>query len=109
MYKDKLFATGITVWYGYGGSDGYGWWAKADFSDFGHCDRGSVHGEIKTKYADDLSFSIDTVKRDAEGMGIEFVGIGPQMRPFIFVTDGEKPDGWEEMIREQVERLGWRT
>lgn len=108
MYKDKLFSTGIVVWYGYGGGGKYGWWAKVNFSDFGHCDRGSVQGSIQTKYADDLSFSIDTIRQDAEGMGIEFVGVGPQMRPFIFVTDAEKPDGREEMIKTQTERLGWR-
>lgn len=112
MYGDKLAAVGIIVWYGYKGNGEYGWWAKVKYQDFGHCDRGSVMGNIRTKYADSLQYSIDTIKRDAEKIGIEFVKMDGLTPAITYLNDGEwgdypPPDGWRESLLEEAIRIGF--
>jgi hypothetical protein len=114
MYETDLFSAGIIVKYGYGGSGNYGWWAKVEFEDLGHCDRGSIKGSITTKYADKLAYSIDTIKADAEKLGIQFYN-NPGVMPFLFyLRDGEDvdyppPSGWKETLRTEANRIGFKT
>lgn len=109
MYGDKLFTIGITLKYGYGGgSTQYGWWAKVDFEDFGHCDCDSIHGSLSTKYIDNIQSAIDTIKADTEKLGIKFHG------PMLFyVNDGNSkdyppPEGWKELLKKEAERIGFK-
>jgi len=108
MHNNKLYASGIAVWH-----DGHeGWRAKVTFDDFGHCDRGSIHGHIATKYADELSYSVDTIKQDAEKLGIIFYSI-PDFAPTVFYPgDGEwpeylPPNNWREILRQEAKRIGF--
>jgi hypothetical protein len=115
MYKDKLYSVGIIVWYGYGGGTKYGWWAKVEYEDFGHCDRGSVAGSIATKYADDIRYSINTIKADAEKLTIEFVETFPGPGPCLFyLQDGDSndyppPDGWRDLLEDEARRIGFHS
>lgn len=109
MYGDMLFATGIIVWHGYAGNGRYGWWAMVEFQDYG---KGSILGKIHTKYGDDLACSIDTIKKDAERLGIKFVNT---FTPFVYYRgDGENkdfppPDGWRELLEKEARRIGFRS
>lgn len=109
MHGDKLFATGIVIRQDWRG----GWWAEATFEDFGHCDRGSVMGHIETKYADDdLPYTIDTIKRDVESLGVEFAQLDGVSPALLYSEDGEDedfppPDGWRELLKAEAQRIGF--
>lgn len=121
MHGDQLYAFGITVKYGYAGNNQHGWWATVHFEDCGFYDRGSVQGELTTKYADDLSYAIDTIKVDAESMGIQFVGCVPDAederfsKPDLFYEkdgcsqDYPSPNGWREILKHEAERIGFSS
>jgi hypothetical protein len=126
------WSTGISLrWREYAGTgfDGVkrsGWGGKVDYCDDGFCDddpdtgRVSTEGTLVTRYSvhdgdavDGLTAVIDTLLADAKRLGIEFrIGDGQPM--LFFEGDGENeewppPAGWRETLREQAERIGWRT
>jgi hypothetical protein len=116
----KLFSTGIELKYGCGGhkaggQEYYGWWAKVCFEDYGLTEKGSVYGFISNKYAEPIEDAIDTVKADAERMGIEFISISTRKASMLYYDhDGESkefppPDNWKQILKEQAERIGWET
>ncbi|HEY9412389.1 MAG TPA: hypothetical protein VIP77_22615 [Jiangellaceae bacterium] len=119
MIGNGYWSNGITVRY----SDGR-WSASVAYYDDGFvndtADDGTVstEGTLHTRYflrdgktADALTVAIDTVKADAERLGISWntPGIGP----FVYMDgDGENggrdvPDNWRELVDEQARRLGW--
>lgn len=113
MHGDKLYSVGITVWFDYAGGDRYGWWAKVEFGDFSRCARGSVTGVIQTRYGDDLRFSIDTIKADAQRLGIEFVILDGEPPFLLYLDDGETidyppPEGWRKTLTDEARRIGFR-
>lgn len=106
----KLFSTGITLKYGYTGSNKHGWWASITINDMGHCEDGSVRGKLSTSYGhQDPAFSIDTIKADAERMGIEFLGVADE-QPFLLYTDDANypaPENTREVLEREANRIGW--
>lgn len=127
MIGDGYWATGITVRYGYTGQNLYGWSAEVEFFDNGFndddTDNGliSTEGTLHTRYgvregdgpdADALSTAVDTVKRDAERLGIRFRG--GLVGPYVYYhrdgrdADSPPPPGWREMVNAQAGRLGWK-
>lgn len=129
MIGNGYWATGITVRYGYSGSDLYGWGAEVEFFDSGFCDDDtdsgaiSTEGTLRTRYfvregdgpdADALSAAVDAVKRDADRLGITWSAApSPATATVYYRGDGEDenyppPDGWREMVNAQAGRLGWR-
>lgn len=102
------------------GDDPY-WHGTAGFYDDGFADddpaagRISTHGELRTHYfvrarnhQESLRLVIDTLRTDAEALGIEF------RDPYLYAAgDGEDPahpmpEGWRDLLREQADRVGWR-
>lgn len=110
-----------------------GWQASLDFLDDGFCDDDantgviSTQGSLQTRYfvadgaqpsgpedsiargASGLTAAISALLADATHMGITFND------PFLYYRgDGEDedyppPDGWEELLAAEAERIGWRT
>ena len=128
MIGSGYWATGITVRYGYSGMNLYGWAATVEFYDDGFCsddtDRSTIstEGMLRTRYyvregthtdAAALATAIDTVKADAEWLGITFRDDGVMAPCVYYQGDGEDEDypppaGWREMVDAQAARLGWR-
>jgi hypothetical protein len=112
MAVGALHSVGITVWYGYAGSNKYGWWVMIEFSDYGHYEDKSICGKIQTSYGAPLSQAIDTIKLDAKRLGIQFAEI-PGLTPHLFyLGDGENkdyppPDRWREMLQIEAQRIGF--
>jgi len=109
MHGNKLYAVCIEVWKGHDG-----WRARAQFDDFGHCDRGSIHGHISTKYTDDLSYVVDTIKADVGGLGIEFARVMGTLPGLYYLNDGEHgcdppPENWRELVKAEAARIGFRS
>ena len=127
MIGNGYWATGITVLWQYSGSGDYGWSARVEYLDGGFCnddaDKGQVstEGILHTRYAvrdgktaDALTVVIDTIKADAERLGVRWPAPG-QSKPHVYYKgDGEDedyppPDGWRELVDAQAARLGWAT
>ncbi|MCP4986089.1 MAG: hypothetical protein GY928_08490 [Colwellia sp.] len=115
----KLRTTGIEVEYGYAGGDKYGWWARVGIHDLGHCENESVRGHIGMSYANELGFAVDTIKKDADSLGIEFVTLAPLSDSkygtpnLSYIGDGESneyppPEGWQIMLSREAERIGFK-
>lgn len=113
------WSTGITVKHHNGK-----WAASVDFLDNGFAnddpDKGhiSTEGKLHTRYfiadgeqVDGLTAAIDTVRADAERLGI--IWRSDDDVPTIYMKgDGEDPewpapDGWHELVNAQAERIGW--
>lgn len=77
----------------------------------------STEGHLHTRYVvrdgeqiDALTAAIDTVKADAERLGITFKAA--DVLHVYYEGDGEDskcppPDGWRETVNAQSRRLGW--
>lgn len=129
MYGPTHWATGITISANERGDGAPRWGAKVEFYDGGFVDTEdadagviSTEGEIRTKYfvgstetIDGLTAAIDTIKSDAERLGIEFRGHFPGSVPRLYVNgDGEWPHvwlpaNWRGRLAAQARRLGWRA
>ncbi len=124
-------------WTATGTLERWGWQATCRFHDAGFCDDDpnagliSTEGKLHTRYfvgdltGDEtspqaveamgrvLGAAIDTVKRDAEAMGIQFgtSGVGPHIYGHRDGEDAESPlpYGWRVLLREQAERIGWQS
>lgn len=121
MIGSHYWSTGITLRYStLRGSQG-AWAARVDYLDDGFAsddtDAGkiSTEGGIRTRYfvedgttTEALTAVIDTVKADAERLGIVW-----RDRPHLYYEcDGEDPewpapDGWRTTLNAQAARLGW--
>ena len=126
MIGNGYWSTGITVTWQYSGSGDYGWAASLEYLDDGFCNddadvgRVSTEGTLHTRYAvrqgetaDALTVVIDTIKADAERLGIRWGAVTPGATVY-YKGDGEDedfppPDGWREMVNAQAERLGWQS
>lgn len=70
-------------------------------------------GNIQTKYADTLKYSIDTIKADAEKLGIVFHTMLKISPALLYRGDGEDddyhppPEGWRELLRAEAKRIGF--
>ena len=121
MIGNGYWSTGIIVEYVYSGMGQMGWTAKADFLDGGFCNDNpeagivSTEGEVRSRYAvrngetaHGLAVAVDAVKADVERLGIEW------RNPRVYYPgdgeDGEHepPQGWQEMLGAQADRLGWQ-
>jgi len=115
MIGNGYWSTGITVRF----SDGK-WAASAGYLDNGFCDdsaeqeRVSTQGKLHTRYylrdgqtKDALTVAVDTVKTDAERLGISW------RDPHVYMDgdgeweDREYPPDWRLLVDEQARRLGW--
>lgn len=113
------WSTGITVSHNNGK-----WSASVNFLDDGFAnddpDAGAIstEGALHTRYfvtdgenIDGLTAAIDTVKADAERLGItwrrDVMSPGVYMRGDAEDPDWPAPAGWRELVNAQSERLGW--
>ncbi|MBU2249781.1 MAG: hypothetical protein KKD77_23745 [Gammaproteobacteria bacterium] len=110
MIGNTYWSTGISV-----RSDGHGKWAAfLRFQDDGFAEDGATEGWLTTRYFEPLAQAIDTIKADAEKLGIQFRGTIGEI-PFLWgEQDGESkewpmPVNWRELLQEQARRLGWST
>lgn len=118
-YDTGYWSTGITVKHHNGR-----WAASVDFLDAGFCNddpdarQVSTQGTLHTRYfvrdgetVDGLTVAIDTMKRDAERLGI--IWRSNDDVPTIYMKgDGEDPEWpapirWRELVNAQAERIGW--
>lgn len=100
------------------------WSASVDFLDDGFMNDNpntgaiSTEGTLHTRYfvkdgekVDGLTAAIDTVKADAERLGITWRR--SSMTPCVHMRgdaedpDWPAPDGWRELVNAQSERIGW--
>jgi hypothetical protein len=119
MIGDGYWSSGITVTYQ---ESSRGWLASATFYDDGFGRSDADTGEISTtgvltsryfvpdgRERDGLTAAIDTVKTDAERLGITW------RDPALFVPgDGDGPQqplpaGWRSLLDEHAARLGWEN
>lgn len=117
MIGNVYRATGITV-----AHDGRSWSANVAYFDDGFAsddtDRRhiSTEGTLHTRYMvesgkreDALTVAIDTVKADAERLGIRWE------HPTVYMVDGGEsdlwtyPKGWRKLVNDHARRLGWET
>ena len=111
MVGDHYYSTGITL-----RCDGGEWTAKATFQDAGFCDDLATEGEIHTRYFQAIETAIDTLKADAERLGIKWQAVFGSA-PWLYMEgdgdgDGDEwpaPDGWRETLQAQAQRIGWET
>lgn len=106
MIGDGYWSTGIMVrWYPDNERD-RNWSVKLEFLDDGFCEMGSTEGELRCRYVEpSLSTAIDTLKADAERLGIIFKS------PTVYMyqdSDAEYPEDWRAIVDAEAERLGWR-
>lgn len=119
MIGKRYWSTGIRL--NYSGDRDPAWGGELDYYDEGFNDdepeQGmiSTNGHLRTRYyvptrgghRDALATVTDTLKRDAEQLGIEF------RDPMIYAAgDGDDPDcpmppGWIDLLEEEAERHGW--
>jgi hypothetical protein len=122
MIGTGWWSTGVTARWAYSGGGQYGWAASLDYLDDGWCDddpaagRVSTQGRIGTRYAvkditdcNTLTVVLDVLIADAERLGIEW-----RSPTLYYEADGENasyppPERWDEALRAQAARLGWRT
>ncbi len=119
MIGDGYWSSGIMLTYH---PSSHGWHASANYYDdgFGHSDADtgeiSTVGALESRYfipdglqGDGLTAVIDTVKADAEQLGIHW------RDPALFVPgDGEDsqqllPADWRTLLDEHATRLGWEN
>lgn len=123
MIGSRYWSSGIIVTYRVNPEGTGGWHVTVNFYDDGWAndDRpqegivatgGKLYTAYVVKDADSLTCltaAVDTVVRDARGIGVLFeptAGVGP----FIYygmATEFPPPDGWQVMLDNQAERLGW--
>jgi hypothetical protein len=85
------------------------------FLDNGFCEAASTEGKLFVRYlVDDLDVALDTLKADAERLGIVWLDPGQDegIATVYCEHDGELDDGDHPELRrvanEQAVRLGWR-
>ncbi|WP_054566040.1 hypothetical protein [Frankia sp. R43] len=128
MYGPSYWAAGITVGADERADGTVRWGASLEFQDDGFVDADdldagqvSTVGRLGTRYfldsteaTDGLTAAIDTIKADADRLGIKFRS-SPHGAPLIHVRgDGEYadewlPENWRGRLAAQARRLGWRT
>lgn len=117
MIGNTYWSTGILVRH-----DNGKWHATVEYFDNGFVDdnaddrRVSTEGKLHTRYylrdgkhADALTIAIDTVKADAERLGITWRDVwATEAKATIYMDDEETaPAGWRELANAQARRLGW--
>ena len=113
MVGETYFSTGIVLRWTQTTLGSGEWTAKAKFQDAGFCNDEATEGEIHTRYFQAIQTAIDTLKADAERLGIKWQSaLG---KPWLYMEgDGEDsewpaPDGWRETLQAQAQRIGWET
>lgn len=106
-----LCSTGIKLKF----DPSHGWVASIDFSTWEHAAATCIEGSIGVRYfSRDLTKTVDLAMEAAKTIGVVFrdeTGI----EPCIYVEgDGEDPTvllppNWRQLVREQCDRLGWKT
>lgn len=110
-----LWATGVTLKYGYSGGGLYGWTAEICWFDNKFCEDKAVQGRIVTRYFEEsIELAIDTVMEVFEQFNIkktdnEFIGFN-----LYYEGDGEDkewppPEGYRKLLRDEAEKRGWKT
>lgn len=114
MVGKRYWSTGITLKYMYSGGGKFKWWASIEFYDDGFCDVGSTQGYLTTRYGQTITSAIDTIKLDAEKLGIDFRDDIPGCPMLYYVDDGDSedyppPKKWKKLLRKQSKRIGFET
>jgi hypothetical protein len=102
MIGDRYWSAGIILKYGHSA-----WSAQVDFFDDGVLKDECTEGNLRTRYFVSIELAIDTVKADAERLGIEF--LTPSLLGYCdgLSEDWPMPKGWRGLLIEQAERIGW--
>ncbi|MFF2532304.1 hypothetical protein ACFVS2_25680 [Brevibacillus sp. NPDC058079] len=114
---DNLFTAGITVFYGYAGTnkgvERYGWAATLDWQGKETFDSTMLQGTIETRYfTDTLEEAIDSIFKLTQKWSIKPF---PMMNMFLFYkgdgndSDFPPPKNYREMLRIEAEKRGWDT
>lgn len=85
------------------------WSAKLTFLDNGFCDADSTEGELRLRYfVDELRIGLETLKQDAERLGIAFECGGDKTGRVYVEEDGELEHGdFPELRGVANEACGW--
>lgn len=93
----------------------HGWIATVEFSTWEHATDSCIEGSIGVRYFHrDLSRTVDLAVAAARTIGVAFHD-KPGIEPCIYVEgDGEDPTvhlpaNWRQLVREQCDRLGWKS
>lgn len=111
MVGAQYWSTGITF-QEFGRSGEYSVWC--DFYDDGFATPESTEGRLDVRYVTkDLTHAIDTLKEDAERLGLRWGG--DSIGPTVFVKDdgateedGDRPE-LRRLANEHARRLGWHA
>jgi hypothetical protein len=110
MVGPRYWSTGISIrWH----ADNDEWSVSLEFKDDGFCEEASTEGKLTLRYrVSDLSTAIDTLKADAERLGIVWNTAVPACPTIYVEDDGEwedrdYPPGWRGVVNAQAARLGW--
>lgn len=112
MIGERYWSTGIMI----EEHGRHGWAVWLDYLDDGFCEEASTEGRLRVRYlvsTEHLPNAIDTLRQDAERLGVRF---GPTLDvpPTIYYEcDGEGeewpvPDDWRGIANGQARRLGWK-
>ena len=97
MIGDYYFATGISIYQQYPGTDS-SWIAQVEFEDLGHAQLGSTKGSLSTKYPSNLLDSVKTVYDDALKLGILIKLIpGSKLHLYVCRLEVDTPEVWQEI------------
>lgn len=114
MIGSQYWSTGIAVKYiAPIGNSPAAWAVSLEFLDDGFCGNASTEGSLRVRYVrEDLSAMIDTLKADAERLGICFKRGGGTATVYM-IGDGESaledyPPNWKRIVNDQARRLGWQ-
>lgn len=113
MIGPGYWATGITIEQYESDSR---WYVRLEFFDDGWCEDGSTQGTLRCRYPNaDLAAAIDSLKADAERLGITWGSRNGAVTPTIYYpgdggwADTYYPPNWREIADEQAKRLGWKA
>ena len=97
MIGDYYFATGISIYQQYPGTDSL-WIAQVEFEDLGHAQLGSMKGSLSTKYPSNLLDCVKTVYDDALKLGILIKSIpGSKLHLYVCRLEVDTPEVWQEI------------
>ena len=111
IIRHDLHATTMVVWYGYSGSNKYGWWAECHWQDKKFCESKTVEGKIYTRYAEEtLTIAIDAILEVINTFGLKLW----DKFSLYYKDDGENkeyppPKSWKQILQEEARKRHCET